>query len=69
MGSDGVHQRLGLPEPFEELPADDGMGALDLVVDRLPDVVQQARLPGERHVGPDLGCGHRAEERYLLAVG
>src|ERR1700693_179984 len=69
VGGDCVHQRVWLAESFEEFSADDGVGPLDLMVDRLPDVVQQAGLTGQRHVGADLGRRHSAEEGDLLAVG
>ena len=41
--------------------ADRRVRALDLVVDRLADVVQQAAGPGDLDVGPELGRDHGGE--------
>ena len=58
---DGVDDRLGLVHPAGEVGADDGVRALDLVVDGLAEVVQQAGALGELHVDAELG-GHDAGE-------
>ena len=58
---DGVDDRGRLAVAAREVGADDGMGTLDLVVDGLAEVVEQARTLSEAGVDAELG-GHDGAE-------
>ena len=61
MGLDAVDDRVALAVLARDVDADRDMAALDLMVDGLADVVQQAGALGHLHVGAELG-GHVAGE-------
>src|SRR6266849_2067781 len=70
-----VHDRGRYPMSLQQVCPDDGMRTLDLVVDGLADVVEQARHLGDANVGADLGRHHGGEIsdlfrmiQHLLAV-
>ena len=73
---DGMDDVLLLAETARQVGADDGMAALDLVVDGLAQVVQEPRALGRDGVEPELR-GHDAREvghlervvQHVLAVG
>ena len=55
MGGDAVDDLHRQVVPLGDLGADGGVRALDLVVDRLADVVEETAHLGDLDVGPDLG--------------
>src|SRR5439155_5098297 len=65
---DAVDDRLREAVPLEELATDDGVRALDLVVDRLADVVQQTRSLHGLHVVAALAREHARDVRDLDGV-
>jgi len=52
VGLDRVSDGRVDAEDEQQLAADDGVGSLDIVVHRLADVVEGARLPGRALVRP-----------------
>ena len=76
VGLHGVGDGLGLPVLAGEVAADERVRALDLVRDRLADVVQQGGAAGGLRRGAELVGHHRREVRaldrvreHVLAVG
>src|SRR5438552_9746753 len=68
VGGDRVHDLGGLAVLPRDLPADDGVGALDLVGERLADVVEERRAPRLLLVEPELGRHRASDERRLDRV-
>ena len=68
VGPDRVYHRRGKPVALDEVRTDDGVRPLDLVVDRLADVVQEARQLGDPDVGPDLGRHYGRQVGDLFGV-
>ena len=68
MGGDAVDDLERQVVPLGDLGADGRVRALDLVVDRLADVVQQAAHLGDLDVGADLGRDDRGEVARLDRV-
>jgi len=65
---DRVHDALVDAEDTEQLSADEGVDSLDVMVDRLADVVQHPRLASEVLGQPELGGENAAEVTGFLAV-
>src|SRR5213594_2014606 len=63
-----VHHRRGDLVSLEQVCPDHGVRTLDLVVDGLADVVEQARQLGDADVGADLGRHHGGEVGDLFRV-
>ena len=59
VGLDGVRDGLGLAVLAQQLGADDGVAALDLVGERLADVVQERAALDQRRLDAEFG-GHDA---------
>jgi hypothetical protein len=55
VGGDGVDDLTGAAQSLGDVGADQGVGALDFMIDRLADVVQQAGGLGDVDIGADLG--------------
>src|SRR5690606_10385593 len=68
VGGDGVDDDVVLAARLDELRADAGVAAFVLAVDRLADVVEQARALGDVGVEAELGGDDRAEEADLDGV-
>ena len=68
VGADGVGDDLGLAEAARVVGADHGVRAVELVGQRLADVVHQRGAAGQLHVEPQLRGHHPAEERRLDGV-
>ena len=66
--ADRVRDELGLAEPARDVGADHGVAALDLVGQRLADVVHQRRAARELLVEAELGGHHAGEEARLDRV-
>ncbi len=64
----GVHHGRRHLVPLEQVRPDHGVGALDLMVDCLADVVEQARQLGDADVGADLGRHHGGEIADLFRM-
>ena len=68
MGGDGVDDLRRLAVFPRQLTSDDGVGAFNLMVHGLADVVQQRRPPGLLLVEAKLGRHAAADERHLDGV-
>src|SRR5207302_19311 len=66
--ANGVGHELLLPQPPRVIGADDGMGAIDRMGERLSDVMKQRGAPREPDIEPELIGDHAAEERGFNRV-
>src|SRR5829696_171953 len=69
VGAYGAHHVVRLTALLRESASDQGVGALDLVVYGLPDIVQQGGSAGDLDVGTELLGHHAAEVGYFDRVG
>ena len=65
MGADRVRDQLALAHATRDVGADHSVGALDLVRERLADIVHERGSPRELLVEPELGRHHSCEVRGL----
>ena len=68
VGADGVGHDLRLAQAARVVGADDGVRAVELVGQRLADVVHQRRPPGQLRIEAQLVGHHAAEEAGLDRV-
>src|SRR5918993_72786 len=69
VGAYGAHHFVRLPALLRKAAPDQGVGALDLVVYGLADIVQQGCPAGDLDVGAELLGHHTAEVGHLHGVG
>src|SRR5215213_6450891 len=69
VGAYSAHHIVGLPALLREAAPDEGVGALDLVVYGLADIVEQGGPAGDRDIRPELLGHHAAEVGDLDRVG
>jgi len=65
---DGLDDPVGLAVLLGQLDAELGVGALDVPVDGLADVMEQAGAQGDVGVEPDLAGHHGRQHGHFLGV-